>query len=282
MRAPALFPKRIGCAPPPYTLTEAGRTLYARAGELFGVERAAAETMASAMLTAADAFAGAWHARRIPRRELENLFSQFLICGIRGALASNRRRAVLMGLLSYSFVTVTLLADLGLPWHFWQLGVQAPKHSAMFEVSWCVGLYVTVLAFALAASFATIGIFALVPALSVSRLHVEASLRQGARAGQGDRGRQRLRRALAVAQLALAFDALRHGGAAPAVLNAANEIAVAAFLERRLAFIEIPAVVRETLDRLAGAPSATLADILHADTLARDAAARAVGLGARS
>lgn len=57
------------------------------------------------------------------------------------------RSAVLMGLLSYSFVTVTLLADLGLPWHFWQLGIQAPEHSAMFEVSWCVGLYVTVLAF---------------------------------------------------------------------------------------------------------------------------------------
>jgi formate dehydrogenase iron-sulfur subunit len=51
-----------------------------------------------------------------------------------------------MGLLSYSFVTVTLLADLGLPWHFYQLGLQAPEHSAMFEVSWCVGLYVTVLA----------------------------------------------------------------------------------------------------------------------------------------
>jgi len=57
------------------------------------------------------------------------------------------RSAVLMGLLSYSFVTVTLLADLGLPWHFWQLGIQAPEHSAMFEVSWCVGLYVTILAF---------------------------------------------------------------------------------------------------------------------------------------
>ena len=55
------------------------------------------------------------------------------------------RTAVLIGLLSYSFVTVTLLADLGLPWHFYQLGLQAPDHSAMFEVSWCVGLYVTVL-----------------------------------------------------------------------------------------------------------------------------------------
>jgi len=57
------------------------------------------------------------------------------------------RSAVLMGLLSYSFVTVTLIADLGLPWHFYQIGLQAPEQSAMFEVSWCVGLYVTVLLF---------------------------------------------------------------------------------------------------------------------------------------
>jgi formate dehydrogenase iron-sulfur subunit len=55
------------------------------------------------------------------------------------------RTAVLMGLLSYSFVTVTLIADLGQPWHFYQLALQAPEHSAMFEVSWCVGLYVTIL-----------------------------------------------------------------------------------------------------------------------------------------
>jgi formate dehydrogenase iron-sulfur subunit len=60
-------------------------------------------------------------------------------------LYSVGRSAVLMGTLSYSFVTVTLLADLGLPWHFYQLGLQAPEHSAMFEVSWCVGLYVNVL-----------------------------------------------------------------------------------------------------------------------------------------
>ena len=61
-------------------------------------------------------------------------------------LYSIGRAAVLMGLLSYAFVCVTLLADLGLPWHFYQLGLQAPEHSAMFEVSWCVGLYVTILA----------------------------------------------------------------------------------------------------------------------------------------
>jgi formate dehydrogenase iron-sulfur subunit len=60
-------------------------------------------------------------------------------------LYSIGRSAVLMGFLSYSFVTVTLVADLGLPWHFYQLGLQAPEHSAMFEVSWCVGLYVTML-----------------------------------------------------------------------------------------------------------------------------------------
>jgi formate dehydrogenase iron-sulfur subunit len=60
-------------------------------------------------------------------------------------LYSMGRSAVLLGLLSYSFVTVTLIADLGLPWHFYQLGLQAPLQSAMFEVSWCVGLYVTVL-----------------------------------------------------------------------------------------------------------------------------------------
>jgi formate dehydrogenase iron-sulfur subunit len=55
------------------------------------------------------------------------------------------RTAVLMGLLSYSFVMVTLVADLGLPWQSYQLALQAPEHSAMFEVSWCVGLYVTIL-----------------------------------------------------------------------------------------------------------------------------------------
>jgi formate dehydrogenase iron-sulfur subunit len=61
-------------------------------------------------------------------------------------LYSLGRMSVLIGLLSYSFVTVTLVADLGLPWNFYQLALQAPEHSAMFEVSWCVGLYVTILA----------------------------------------------------------------------------------------------------------------------------------------
>jgi formate dehydrogenase iron-sulfur subunit len=50
-----------------------------------------------------------------------------------------------MGLLSYSFVAVTLIADLGLPWHAYALALKHPEHSAMFEVSWCVTLYVTIL-----------------------------------------------------------------------------------------------------------------------------------------
>jgi len=60
-------------------------------------------------------------------------------------LYSMGRSAVLMGLLSYTFVLITLLADLGLPWHFYTLAMYAPKHSAMFEVSWCVALYLTIL-----------------------------------------------------------------------------------------------------------------------------------------
>jgi len=60
-------------------------------------------------------------------------------------LYSMGRAAVFMGLLSYSFVMVTLIADLGAPWRSYQLALQAPEQSAMFEVSWCVGLYVTIL-----------------------------------------------------------------------------------------------------------------------------------------
>ena len=48
--------------------------------------------------------------------------------------------------------------------------------------------------------------------------------------------------------LALAKSALRQGGGACAVLNAANEVAVAAFLDRRIGFLDIPAVVADTLD----------------------------------
>jgi 1-deoxy-D-xylulose-5-phosphate reductoisomerase len=82
--------------------------------------------------------------------------------------------------------------------------------------------------------------------------------------------------------LALAYEAVAVGGAAPAVLNAANEVAVAAFLARRAGFLDIPATIRGALDRHAAAPAATLEDILAADRLARKTAADLLASGVQS
>jgi len=69
--------------------------------------------------------------------------------------------------------------------------------------------------------------------------------------------------------LGLAFEALRAGGTAPALLNAANEVAVAAFLQGRLRFWDIQACNRDTLDRLPALPAGSLAEVLGADGAAR-------------
>lgn len=69
--------------------------------------------------------------------------------------------------------------------------------------------------------------------------------------------------------LRLAFDALAQGGTAPAVLNAANEIAVAAFLAGRIGFMQIPAVIEATLNATEILPVRCLTDVLHADDAAR-------------
>jgi len=78
--------------------------------------------------------------------------------------------------------------------------------------------------------------------------------------------------------LALARAALAAGGSAPAVLNAANEVAVAAFLAGRLSFPGIPAVVAEALDREQRTVAAVreLADVLAADARGRELAAAAL------
>jgi len=76
--------------------------------------------------------------------------------------------------------------------------------------------------------------------------------------------------------LGLAYAALRQGGAAPALLNAANEVAVAAFLEGRLGFTAIPAVIAEVLERSTVAPAADLETLLAADHAARDLAGRVI------
>jgi 1-deoxy-D-xylulose-5-phosphate reductoisomerase len=69
--------------------------------------------------------------------------------------------------------------------------------------------------------------------------------------------------------LGLAFQALREGGTAPALLNAANEVAVAAFLQGRIGFWDIQACTRETLARIPATPPGSLAQVLDADRAAR-------------
>jgi len=74
--------------------------------------------------------------------------------------------------------------------------------------------------------------------------------------------------------LRLAREALAAGGSAPTVLNAANEVAVAAFLARRIGFLDIARIVEDTLVRLAAEPRIngvlrTLEDVFAIDHLAR-------------
>ncbi|MCU0810999.1 MAG: 1-deoxy-D-xylulose-5-phosphate reductoisomerase [Thiobacillaceae bacterium] len=72
--------------------------------------------------------------------------------------------------------------------------------------------------------------------------------------------------------LGLAFEALRRGGNASAVLNAANEVAVARFLDGAVPFSAIPDSIAHTMDDLAGGAAETLEDLFEADRLARETA----------
>ncbi len=69
--------------------------------------------------------------------------------------------------------------------------------------------------------------------------------------------------------LGLAFAALKEAGAAPAVLNAANEMAVDAFLNEKIRFTDIPSVIEAALDRLSLLPALSIEDLLDADSQAR-------------
>ena len=72
--------------------------------------------------------------------------------------------------------------------------------------------------------------------------------------------------------LGLAISAARAGGTAPAVLNAANEVAVQAFLDRRLNFLDISVVIESVLNTVDAGSATDLAAILGADQVARLAA----------
>ena len=76
--------------------------------------------------------------------------------------------------------------------------------------------------------------------------------------------------------LALAYQALRAEGSAPAILNAANEVAVAAFLDKQISFLSIPRVIEAVLNALPVNAVGSLDDVLDADAEARRAAQRQI------
>jgi 1-deoxy-D-xylulose-5-phosphate reductoisomerase len=80
--------------------------------------------------------------------------------------------------------------------------------------------------------------------------------------------------------LAYAREALVRGGTTPAALNAADEVAVHLFLEKRITFPEIASLVRRVLDTHRSRPAASLDAILDADREAREAAAAGIASGA--
>lgn len=77
--------------------------------------------------------------------------------------------------------------------------------------------------------------------------------------------------------LKLAYDAMESGPSMPAVMNAANEVAVAAFLEGRIGFSEIAVVIEKTMSSHAAVSLATIEDVLHADRWGRDKASALIG-----
>jgi len=74
--------------------------------------------------------------------------------------------------------------------------------------------------------------------------------------------------------LRLAREAIQAGGAAPIILNAANEVAVAAFLQARIGFLDIGRIVEDVLARSDMAPAATIEDVWTIDRAARGQAER--------
>jgi len=77
--------------------------------------------------------------------------------------------------------------------------------------------------------------------------------------------------------VALAYDALRRGGTMPAVLNAANEVAVAAFLDEKIKFGDIPRLIRAACEAHTPQPASSLDTVLAADRWARDWIERKIG-----
>jgi 1-deoxy-D-xylulose-5-phosphate reductoisomerase len=76
--------------------------------------------------------------------------------------------------------------------------------------------------------------------------------------------------------LRLAFEAAHEGGTMPTVLNAANEVAVQAFLDETIAFLDIPAVIEATMAQHSPVPITDAAVAIQVDHWARECATTAV------
>lgn len=76
--------------------------------------------------------------------------------------------------------------------------------------------------------------------------------------------------------LQLAYDAIAEGGSAPCILNAANEIAVAAFLEKKVGFTQMSAVIEEALAAIPAVQKPSLEALFEIDAKAREAARNAI------
>ena len=72
--------------------------------------------------------------------------------------------------------------------------------------------------------------------------------------------------------LGLAYDAIKRGGTTPAVLNAANELAVDAFLHEKVGFLDIPRIIGSVVERHSSSAASSLEQILSADAWARQTA----------
>lgn len=79
--------------------------------------------------------------------------------------------------------------------------------------------------------------------------------------------------------LRLAYEAVRAGGALPAVLNAANEIAVAAFLEQRIRFTAIPTIIEHCMQNVVTGSVDTIEGVLQADQDSRKTATALINRG---
>jgi 1-deoxy-D-xylulose-5-phosphate reductoisomerase len=77
--------------------------------------------------------------------------------------------------------------------------------------------------------------------------------------------------------LALAFEAMKAGGNIPCAMNAANEIAVRAFLENRIGFLQMPDIIEDSMNRIQIISQPGFDDLVETDREARELAIRYIG-----